>query len=124
MRIHVRRRFGTVGEYARVVVGRREALGQLVELAGHQPLQHRLVLLLHQPADDFGEIRLAGLLLVARLHAGDDVPAHEQMRDVVGVREAGILRLHVIDERAVFDVVVEPHDGGRALHSCHVLHFK
>src|SRR5258708_1786943 len=64
---------------------------------------------------------VAQLLRVVRLHAGDDVPAQEQMRDVVRVRKAGVLRLHVVHARSVLDVVVEPHPGGAGLRSRHVL---
>ena len=71
------------------------------------------MLRLHQDAHRLGQVGLGVEQVdVARLHAGDDVPAHEEVGDVVRVWEARILGLYVVQPGSELDVVVEPDDRG------------
>jgi hypothetical protein len=89
---------------------RRRLVGiqHVVELPIAQSDEHRLVLLLHQLAYDFGELFVAEVLHVRRLDGLEDPPTiHEQMGDDVRMTNARVFRLDVEELSAVPDVVIE-----------------
>jgi hypothetical protein len=69
--------------------------------------EHRLVLLLHEPLDDGREIARPQMLGVRRLARRNDATAiGEQVRDHMGVIDARVFSLNVIQLALVSDVGV------------------
>src|SRR5215471_5818528 len=95
------------GELSGLVVLGHNTRFDLVECAAHQMPQHLLVLLLHQLPNDFRKMLGAHNVRVRGALRGDNVTAHEEMRDDVSMGDARILRLHVIHLPLVIDVVIE-----------------
>ena len=83
-----------------------------VERPRPQLLQHRLVLRLHQL------LHLAVLVCRGVVDAlgGEDGAAEEQVREDVGVLQAGVFGLHVVQAAGVPDVVVVTEERGARLH--------
>jgi hypothetical protein len=90
------------------------AFEQGVEAAAAERREHRAVLLLHDAANDGGDVRLGRVLGVVRFRRLDDAAAvSEEVRDDARKLHAGIFGLDVEDPAAVADVVVEAEDWRR-----------
>src|SRR3990170_2762848 len=89
---------------------RRERLGLVVIDSVDQAAEHVLVLLLHEIAHDRDEVLRLGDVPVEDLLAGEDVPAGEEVRHDLRVREPRVLRLDVEGLPAVLHVVIEARD--------------
>ena len=88
----------------------------LLEVAVAKRLDHRLVRVLHQADDDGVEVWLLESIFVFDLATRNDRPVVEDVREVVGLVDARVFRLHVIQPAPVGDVVVVSELRGLVTH--------
>ena len=92
------------------------ALEHRVELAAAQGGEHRAVLVLHQRANELGDVRLLEVLSVFGARGLDDAPTvSEEVGHDARELDARIFSLDVKNPTAVADVVVETEYGRRHL---------
>jgi hypothetical protein len=102
---------------ARLRIGERNPLEEVIEFPGAQGDEHRLVLLLHQRANLSRHVLVADVLGVGGLRrANDSATVGEQVGDDVRMLDARVFRLNVEDSPLVPDVVVEAEERRGSFH--------
>jgi hypothetical protein len=95
----------------------RDPFEEVIELAGAQSDEHRLVLLLHQRPHFALHLLVADVLRVGSLLRSNDAPAVcEKVRDDVRMLDPRILGLDMKDAALVSDVVVEAEERRLGFH--------